>query len=1469
MRSSDHSVAIIGMAGRFPGAATLDAFWSNLRAGVESIEFFQEKDREPGPLDGAFGGHGSLVCAAGVLKGIENFDAELFGFSPREAAVLDPQHRIFLECAWEAMENAGHFGARFPGAIGVFAGCGANTYLLNLLSHPEILAVLDPRQLVLANDKDYLSSRVSYRLGLTGPSLTVQTACSTSLVAVHQACQSLLNGECDLAIAGGVSLRIPQRAGYYYIAGGIESRDGHCRAFDARASGTVPSSGAGVVILRRAADAIDARDHIRALIRGSAVNNDGARRAGYTAPSASGQAAVIAEAMAVAGVSAEQIGLVETHGTGTLLGDPIEAAALAEIFRTKSPSADTCAIGSVKTNIGHLDAAAGVAGLIKAVLALEHAEIPPSLNFEIPNPNIDLKSSRLEVARHLRSWPRGNASRCAGVSSFGIGGTNAHVVLQEAPQTPARRSSHEWHLLPVSAASPAALDRACLSLSDRLASPEVPNLADTAFTLQTGRAEMAYRRAVVCRSPSEGAELLKRRAKAPARAHASPQVVFLFPGQGVQRFGMGRELYSAQPVFRTTIDACCEILLRTCGLDLRYALVGDAVGEQFRDTDLVQPSLFVFEYALAKLWMSWGVTPVAMAGHSLGEYVVACVAGVLTVENALHLVAERGRLMGRLPPGRMLAVGLAEADTRKLLPEALEIAAVNAPDLCVVAGPPGPVAYFAAELERKHVFASELRISHAFHSRMMEAAVLPLVQLAQQTEHRRPTIPYVSNVTGRWITENEFLDPAYWGRHLCSTVQFASSMVSLNELRDAIFIELGPDSTLGGLVRSNFGLDARMISSIGAVNAGGSVERQVLAAVGTLWEYGGHVDFTSFDGQELCRRTPLPSYPFERRRHWVELQQSATPRSVEAAPLPVAKAISPSASRPLGEAGEVTETERILVSIWEETLGPWSGNLQDNFFDLHGDSLVATKIMSRIRDGFGCNLSIREFFEDPTISALARLIDGATREEARQLPMVAQPPGTSRTASFAQQRLWFMDRLQSGTPAYNIVLAIRVTGALDRVVLSRALAEVVARHEVLRTSFPTIDGLPVPVVAPANPVDLAVIDLTSSTQSEDQLHRILRDESVTPLDLSVGPLCKLKLVRMAPGDHVLSITVHHIVFDVWSSAVLFSELGQLYQAFVRGEDSPLSPLALQYADFAAWQKALFESGWMQRQAAYWVRKLGKDVPRVMVPPDKPVPRKRGWAGAIERARVGNDLSERIRSKASREGVTPFMLLLAAYFVILHHRIKNDVLVVGTDIANRNHQNTEQMIGFFVNQLVLKIDLSDNPGVSAIVSRVRELTLEAFAHQDLPFDRLVDLMQPRRISGDWPLFGVKFVMRNVPMPKVEIAGLTFESVPIELHATTFDFVLTAAEEAGGFSLGLEYATELYSGQTICDVLEDYVGVLDELIRDDRITLGDLEQRLADAERDRSCSRAMAADQSLARARRRPISFVSGCDRSLEE
>jgi acyl transferase domain-containing protein/thioesterase domain-containing protein/acyl carrier protein len=873
--SSD--IAIIGFAARVPGAENAAQFWENLSHDVESIRTFSAKELESVGVKPAHLRDPNYVRAGAPLSHLDAFDASFFGLSPREAAIMDPQQRFFMEGVWEALEHAGYAPGTFSGSTGVFAGSGPNSYLIHNLLSDSKLVEEDGIFLLrhTGNDKDVLATRISYQMNLRGPSLNVQTACSTSLVAVHLACQSLLHYGCDIAVAGAVSIEIPHALGYLYRENEIQSQDGHCRAFDAKATGTVFGSGLGVVILRRLSEAIEAGDTIHAVIKGTAINNDGNRKVGFLAPSLEGQVDVISEALAVADVEPASIDYVETHGTGTPIGDPIELAALGQVFAGRTRELK---IGSVKTNIGHLDTASGMAGLLKTVMALSHHKIPSTLHFKNLNPLVDAKTTKLQVVNHLTDWEPAKGPRRAGVTSLGIGGTNAHVVLEEAPVGSSSTPSRPTQIVTLSAKSAAALDDATQSLARHLRQFPDENIGNMAYTLHLGRAEFAYRRMFVAGNHEEALQL--------AETPASSKVVsgkisdkysgaFLFSGQGSHYCDMGKELYQTEPVFQKWIDTCATHARPHLGFDFRDILYPPAgteakAAEQMKPTWNAQPILFSIEYALAQLWMSWGVNPTKLIGHSLGEYTAACLSGVFTLEDVISLVCARGNLMRKVNEGAMLAVLKSEAEITLWIKGSLCLAGVNGAEQCVVSGPTADILALKEKLKEKGIASQRLETSHAFHSSSLDPVIGLFVDLVSKKKLRAPQIPIVSNVTGKWLTDKEATDPAYWGRHFRQTVRFFDGLNTLTADPGSFLLEIGPGDTLCALSRAKAKeTHQSCLFSLPRARGKSSDLATIFSSLGTLWVNGVAVDWQAFHAHEKRRRIPLPTYSFQRKKFWM------------------------------------------------------------------------------------------------------------------------------------------------------------------------------------------------------------------------------------------------------------------------------------------------------------------------------------------------------------------------------------------------------------------------------------------------------------------------------------------------------------------------------------------------------------------------------------------------------------------------
>lgn len=882
-------VAIIGMACRFPGADDTESFWHNLKEGVESITFFNDEELLARGVSAKALCDSRYIKASARLNDVDQFDAAFFGYTPREAAETDPQHRLFLEVVWQALEDAGYDSSTYANPIGIYAGCGENTYLLrNLLSNglgleQDISAL---QRLMNGNNKDSMTTTTAYKLNLRGPGITVQTACSTSLTATHIACRNLLNHEADMAIAGGVWINLLHENGYYYEPGAILSPDGHCRAFDDKAAGTIVGSGAGVVVLKRLVDALADGDTIHAVIKGSAINNDGSTKAGYTAPSVAGQMEVILAAQAIAGIPADTIGYIEAHGTGTTLGDPIEIAALTQAFRESTDKQGFCGIGSVKTNVGHLDAAAGVAGLIKATLSLKNRVLPPSLNFEKPNAQINFSSSPFYVNTVSRAWPSGLTPRRAGISSFGIGGTNVHMIVEEAPPINPSAPSRDWQILMVSARSHEALEKAVDRLQDQIAAhPEQP-LADVAYTLQIGRKNFSYRAIALCRDHDDAVTVLKNQSDGQFLTHRTHfenrPITFLFPGQGAQYVDMARDLYQNEPVFRREFERCLQLLKPHLDFDLCKLLYPGsdeseriAASSRLEQTEVTQPALFVIEYALAQLWMSWGVQPASMIGHSVGEYVAACLAGVFSLEDALRLVAMRGRFLQHTQTGAMLVVMLSETELMSYMIEGCDLAAVNGPALCVISASTAVIERVEKSLTENGITTRRLHVSHAFHSRTVDSILPAFVEMVGKVKLHPPKIPFFSNLSGDWITPQEAMDANYWGQHLRRTVRFNEGLQKLLSNQAQGLLEIGPGETLITLAQRHplAKPEHLMLSSLPHPSKGHLAQKHLYLSLGKLWLDGTAINWNGFYAHERRHRVSLPTYPFERQSYWIKPEE--------------------------------------------------------------------------------------------------------------------------------------------------------------------------------------------------------------------------------------------------------------------------------------------------------------------------------------------------------------------------------------------------------------------------------------------------------------------------------------------------------------------------------------------------------------------------------------------------------------------
>ncbi len=1426
-------IAVIGMSGRFPGARNINEFWENLRNGIESISSFSEQELLEQGNDPQLIQKPNYVRAKGFVEDIQGFDATFFDYTPKEATFMDPQFRLLHECVWEALEDAGYSAGASEKSIGLFAGAAFNhSWMLRAFARQTMdnSEILETSMYTL---RDYLCTLVSYKLDLKGPSFTIQTACSTSLVAIHQASQSLLLGECRLAVAGGVSITLPSKTGYLYQEGMINSPDGHNRTFDEQAGGTVFGDGAGIVVLKRLQEAIDAGDHIYAVIRGSAINNDGNQKVGYTAPSTKGQEAVIRAALNVAEVDPESISYIEAHGTGTALGDPIEIEALKAAFRTQQRG--YCQIGSVKSNIGHLNAAAGVAGFLKTVLALQHRQIPPSLHFERANPRIDFATSPFVVSTQLTPWHNEHYPLRAGVSSFGIGGTNAHVILEEAPAAPVSCSQRDWHVLPLSAKSETALTQMAQRLAQALqAKPDIA-LADVAYTLQAGRAHFGHRRMVVAHSVEQAIAQLGQQEVDPGNRGVVPQesrpLFWLFPGQGTQYVNMGQHLYARDAVFRAAIERCLDLAQAYGAGDLRallYPTAVDAESEQrLQETQVAQPLLFSVEYALAQVLLQWGIKPQGMLGHSIGEYVAACLAGVFSLEDAMRLVVKRGQLMSQAPTGAMLSVELSEEHVQSYLREGLSLAAVNTPQMCVVAGRVELIEVLEAEMQRDGHRCRRVPTSHAFHSALMEPVLEAFGEEAKRVTLHAPQIPYLSNVSGTWIQEEEATDPAYWVRHLRVHVRFAEGISQMLGASTAMLVEVGPGNSLSTFARQGQGASKEqlVLNLLRHRREEQPDDAYLLNRLGRLWVAGVNLNWTTAYAEEQRRRLSLPTYPFERQRFWLELsglQWSVEPHNVVATTnehrtakqeaLPKQHLQSTEIQSPVE--ADVDGIEHVIAQIWEQILGV-KPELNDSFFDIGGDSLKATSLTSRIQKECHVAVHISDIFQFATVKALSDHIRQLEKTEYAEIVPVGKKEYYALSSS--QRRTYIIQRNIGTGTTYNYPMVMFVYGTPDNKRIEAAFRSLINRHEIFRTTFEFIDGEPVQKIH--EQIDFSI---EYAHIQEDELDASIK-AFIQPFDLEHVPLLRVMSVQLADQKYALFLDMHNILADGMSMNIFIKEFCELYRGAI------LAPLSIQYKDYAEWQQRFLTSALIRKQEAYWLNKFAT-IPTLEMPLDASRQQTQEFSGETIQFTVSSELAEMLHQFARERNITLNVLFYSAFTLLLHKYSGQVDLVVGSLVAGRRRTEVANLIGLFTNFLPVRNLIVPHSSFVQYLEMVNLLLLEAYDNQDYPFDLIVEKLSHRIPRSRNPLFDAMFVYHNEYDPNItlDVEGLQFERYDFIKDTAKLDIKLDIIDRRDGeHRCVLQYNNQLYVRQTIDDFIAHFLKLLHLIIEQPESMLSQFE------------------------------------------
>lgn len=1396
-----NTIAVVGMAGRFPGASSVSAFWDNLRRGEESIVTLSEEDLyAAGISEKALANH-AYVRRAALLNGIEEFDADFFGFTPQAARMTDPQHRLFLQSAWHALEDAGYDPADIDGSVGVYATSTTSGYLLhNLMSHHDPHVVIgqgvtfEMVNLSLQNDKDYLATKVAHQFNLRGPALSVQTACSSSLVAVHLACQSILNGECEMALAGGASLRIPHHVGYWYEPGSMVSPTGHCRPFDVRSDGTIFGSGVGVVVLKSLEAAVDDGDRIHAVIRGSALNNDGSTKMTYAAPNAAGQADVIAEAHAVAQVDASTVSYIETHGTGTPLGDPIEIEGLRQAFAVSTdPRPGPCFVGSVKSNIGHLESAAGMAGLIKAILCLKHRAIPATLHFTSPNPELHLDRGPFVVRSEYGPW-EADGIRRAGVSSFGVGGTNAHVVLEEAPTVPAPAVQPGPQVLLLSARTMAALQQARSALAAELSGPDEITLPDVAYTLARRRKEN-IRMAAVAGDRQDAAGVLGAAEhdnifvgeSVPSTVN-SERVVFLFPGQGAQHIGMARGLYESEPVFAQHFDECAAGFDQELGINLR-AEIFEGTARNLERTDRTQPALFTVEYALAKLIETFGVRPAALAGHSIGEYVAATVAGVFDLPTAVKAVSMRARLMHAAPRGVMVAVALSPDAIAEHLSAEVDVATVNDPSSCVVAGTEENIREFTNRLAEHGIVARRVRTSHAFHSRLMDSMIPEFTGFMSRLTMHEPQIPLLSNLTGTWLSANEAANAATWARQVRATVRFADELDVLLAEPNRVLVEVGPGGTLtASAMRHPAWSSGHRAVRLMRHHAQNRSDRDTfLLAVGQLWSAGIDVDWTPLQGVGRPQLVSLPGYPFERQRHWVDYQP--TVRWASEAASNNGTAIPPSGQAadesPAATNGK-SPMEVTLQRIWCQCLGLSSVDRNANFFELGGDSLVAISVaMSAAHEGL--DLTPQDLYENQTVAALAKaLVDRyAAGGLARQSPNdVAHPPVPPNIVHFLEHGV-----RERGHWRVPLLLRVRPDVEVDDI--RSVLTAVTNQHEALRLRLVQRAGTWEQEIAePCEFADLATRSLPEgvapgTAEEREAVLDIVR-EQIAGQELLSPPLTATYVRGLAGGPCYLAISVHGTAADIGSRDILLTDIFTAFGQRLAGEEIELQAITTPWREWSqrcavlATHSAVVESRdfWLKTVSAADLR-VGSDIAE---PP--------GVADLVKHSSTLTAAQTTEIDDARRRLRVPIEeILLAALSRTIATTVGDGAVAVDLDGPGRSvlkpDVDLRRTVGWFTTLYPVALACAKTQSARQSLDEVHD-TLTAVPHYGIGYGLLRYLYAPTaRVLGAARPADVKFSYAGA-IP--ELPSLSSDEAPVQLDTDTAMSVREAIP-------GLGHAVEL--------------------------------------------------------------------------
>lgn len=1445
MKLNDKKIAVIGMACRYPGANNIKEYWNNLLEGKDTIKRFT--DEELSPFEFRFDevkNNPDFVRARGILDNVDKFDAEFFGMTPRDAALTDPQHRVWLETAWEAFENAGCDPVNYPGSIGVFAGGCLNSYLLNnILRDPAKLEnyirlrLSDSFQTMTSNDVSYIPTKTAYHFNLKGPAINVQTTCSTSLVAISQACQSLYNLNSDICLAGAVCILVPQETGYVYQEGAIHSPDGFCRPFDAQGNGTVFSNGVGVVVLKRLDDAIRDRDTIYAVVDGWAINNDGSNKISYTAPSIDGQAEVVMMAQSFAEISPEEISYIETHGTGTQLGDPIEVAGLKKAFSANTNKKQFCGIGSVKSNIGHTDVASGVASFIKACLIAYHKKIPATLHYSEANPHIDFEDSPFFIQKELQEWTD-DKQLIIGVSSFGIGGTNAHVIIEEPPvRQKAKKSSGKFpELIVLSGKTEDSLVRRKFDLIDFLNTNSGIDIHDVAYTLGSGRNHMHHRGFFVASDTDEviSADSIFRTGKTD---NLISEIAFMFPGQGSQYISMGKELYNSNLLFRLILDECFSIVKSASGEGLKKLLFespdNEDTGKILANTAITQPVLFIIEYALAKVFEQLDIKPRYLIGHSIGEYTAACIAGVFDMRTALLIVIKRGQLMQRMQPGKMMAVMTSIDKLKSLGNSCFEIAADNAPSLCTISFKSENSDKVQALLDDNDIQYVPLNTSHAFHSESCEPILSEFREFVDTFKLNVPILPFISCLTGEFITNEQATSGNYWAKQLRNPVLFRQGISTISKNEDVIFLEIGPNTHLSSLVRQNNDVENKkaIITTLGKPDNIHD-QHKILSALGNMFVIGRNINFQLLQKDLKPCKVSLPDYPFEKKRHWIdfELPRVTGIKSNSIVQPKESNHINGQSIVAVTKSLEIEPVENntgIILNIWKSLTGISEIGLDENFFELGGQSLLALQITTRIKEELNFTISLKSFYDNPTINKLSSIIKNDQDIQITHSEFIPTTKLTNLTLSASQKGIWIHSHFNVINPAYNIPFTYHLTGKLNIEVFNKAINILFNRHPVVFSVFGQKDGNPYFDIIP-KPVTVNLIDYSNLNPEigKEKIYSFAGEDTRKVFDIESGPLFRLYLLKRNDSDFYFHATIHHLIFDGWSWNIFVHDFRKIYDSLIYNRDANLEPIDFQYYDYSIWQESYDNKINEEISKKFWIENLKDCSTKLNFPYDHPRKETPTGFGAKEYIKITPAHSSFLRELSKKANTTLFPTLLSSLGILLQKYSGENDICLGTAITNRPQTKLEKIFGLFINTTIIRLKIGENTRFGNLINSTRNAVIEAISHKELSFEKLVETVKTERALNINPFFQVSMVWLNELAIPMDLDGIKGERVTLNTGVSPFDITFYLWDNGDFIEGEIEYNIDILERETIIRLKDNFIKLLQSIIEDPDQLISDI-------------------------------------------